>query len=177
MFPNKDAHKHADSSNLASHCSTKYFTTLSVWLYAAFRTHSGSRFKIFSFTIGLSWTRWRIIAIVAFGFLSESPFPRIKAWMFCLLFTSKPRSRASLHIWTVRMLDISSGNVGSLDLALIDASKHSREHAAKLEMFLSKCGDMWNENISGCVCRSFSRGDKRYMFLEQEWTAVLSQSI
>ncbi|CAL6404261.1 unnamed protein product [Bathycoccus prasinos] len=69
--------------------------------------------------------------------------------MFCLLFTSKPRSRASLHIWTVRMLDISSGNVGSLDLALIDASKHSREHAAKLEMFLSKCGDMWNENISG----------------------------
>ncbi|CAL6401983.1 unnamed protein product [Bathycoccus prasinos] len=84
--------------------------------------------------------------------------------MFCLLFTSKPRSRASLHIWTVRMLDISSGNVGSLDLALIDASKHSREHAAKLEMFLSKCGDMWNENISGCVCKSFPRGDfKRYV--------------
>ena len=89
--------------------------------------------------------------------------------MFCLLFTSKPRSRASLHIWTVRMLDISSGNVGSLDLALIDASKHSREHAAKLEMFLSKCGDMWNENISGCVCKSFSRGDfKRCMFLVLE---------
>ena len=89
--------------------------------------------------------------------------------MFCLLFTSKPRSRASLHIWTVRMLEISSGNVGSLDLALIDASKHSREHAAKLEMFLSKRGDMWNENISGCVCKSFSRGAfKRCMFLVLE---------
>ena len=73
------------------------------------------------------------------------------------------------------MLEISSGNVGSLDLALIDASKHSREHAAKLEMFLSKCGDMWNENISGCVCKSFSRGDfKRCMFLVLEESKLVN---